>query len=199
MTIKSNTLTLYHGTTTKHLDHILKKGITPRYKNSIGNWKDNPSRDDMVYLSDAYACYFAYVTAGEQGGEPLVLEVNVKKDRLYPDEDYLEQFTRIDPAWKDIVENTTMEHRTKHFKDTLLDFKDYFEDSLKFLGNACYKGIIKPKNIVKYSILNDDKVLEYSDPTITLQNYIYLGERYRELSKSTMWKKPLSKYIGAVN
>ena len=195
MTIKNNTLTLYHGTTTKHLDHILKQGITPRYKNSIGNWKDNPSRDDMVYLSNAYACYFAYVTAGEQGGDPLVLEVNVKKDRLYPYEDYLEQFTRVDPAWKEIVEQTSMEFRTEHFKKTLLDYKDYFEDSLQFLGNACHKGIIKPKNIVRYSILDDDKVLEYSDPTITLQNYIYLGDRYRELSKSTMWQKPLSKSI----
>ena len=192
-------ITLYHGTTTKYLNSIKEKGITPRYKNSIGNWKDNPSRADMIYLSNAYASYFAFVTSGEQGGEPLVLEVNVKEDRLYPDEDYLEQFTRVDPAWKEIVEQTSMEFRTRHFKETLLDYKDYFEDSLQFLGNACHKGIIKPKNIVRYSILDDDKVLEYSDPTITLQNYIYLGERYRDLSKLTMWQKPLSKYTGVLN
>ncbi len=196
---KGNTITLYHGTTTKYLDHILKQGITPRYKNNIGNWKDDPSREDMVYLSDAYACHFAYVTAGEQGGDPLVLQVNVNNKRLYPDEDYLEQFTRLDPEWKSTVENTTMSFRTKFFKDRLLDYKDYYEDSLRFLGNVCHKGIIKPKNIIRYSILDDDKVLQYSDPTITLKNYMFLGDRYRELSRSTMWEKPLSKFTGSAN
>ncbi len=39
----------------------------------------------------------------------------------------------------------------------------------------------------------NNKILDYSDPTITLQNYQILGGRYRMISEKTMWEKPLSK------
>ena len=48
-------------------------------------------------------------------------------------------------------------------------------------------------------VVDDDKVLQYSDPTITLKNYMFLGDRYRKLSRSTMWEKPLSKFTGSTN
>ena len=49
-----------------------------------------------------------------------------------------------------------------------------------------------PKNIIRYSILDESKILDYSDPTITLMNYQILGGRYRKLSQKTMWEEPLS-------
>ena len=68
---------LYHGTTTKHLDKILKQGITPRHDRP-SNWDKHPSREDMVYLTNAYAIYFAQVCCDWEAGEsPVVLEVFV--------------------------------------------------------------------------------------------------------------------------
>ena len=186
-------VTLYHGTSTKYLDDILSKGITPRH-NKDSNWSDNPSHPLMVYLSDAYPVYFAQQSVEVEGDdEPVVLEVIVDTKRLYPDEDYLEQFTRIDPAWRNTVEATSMEYRTEWFKDNLTDYKEHYVGSLYGLGNCCHKGLIKPKNIIRYSILDHNKILNYSDPTITLQNYQILGGKYRMISEKTMWEKPLSK------
>ena len=183
-------VTLYHGTSTKYLDDILKQGIKPRYdKESI--WEDNPSRPDMVYLSSAYAVYFSQVASNRLGGKPVVFEVKVDTKRLYPDEDFLEQITRVDPEWKDTL-SLGMEERTAWFKNNMLEYKISYSDSLGALGNACHKGIIKPKNIIRYSILDESKILDYSDPTITLMNYQILGGRYRKLSQKTMWEEPLS-------
>ena len=186
-------VTLYHGTSTKYLDDILSKGITPRHDKD-SNWSDNPSHPLMVYLSDAYPVYFAQQSVEVEGDdEPVVLEVIVDTKRLYPDEDYLEQFTRIDPSWRNTVEATSMEYRTEWFKDNLTDYKEHYVGRLYGLGNCCHKGLIKPKNIVRYSILDHNQILNYSDPTITLQNYQILGGRYRMISEKTMWEKPLSK------
>ena len=186
-------VTLYHGTSTQYLDDILAKGITPRHDKD-SNWSDNPSHPLMVYLSDAYPVYFAQQSVEVEGDdEPVVLEVIVDTKRLYPDEDYLEQFTRIDPSWRNTVEATSMEYRTEWFKDNLTDYKEHYVGSLYGLGNCCHKGLIKPKNIVRYSILDHNQILNYSDPTITLQNYQILGGRYRMISEKTMWEKPLSK------
>jgi len=193
-------VTLYHGTSTKYLDDILSKGITPRHNKGIGNWSGNPSHPLMVYLSDAYPVYFAQQSVNaynekncdSEKDEPVVLEVIVDTKRLYPDEDFLEQYHRIAPQWKDAVEKTTMQERTIYFKQNLLDYKDDYQTSLFGLGNCCHKGVIKPKNIVRYSILDYDEILNYSDPAINLQNYQLLGGRYRMISEKTMWEKPLS-------
>ena len=193
-------VTLYHGTSTKYLDDILLKGITPRHNKGIGNWSGNPSHPLMVYLSDAYPVYFAQQSVNaynekncdSEKDEPVVLEVIVDTKRLYPDEDFLEQYHRIAPQWKDAVEKTTMQERTIYFKQNLLDYKDDYQTSLFGLGNCCHKGVIKPKNIVRYSILDYNEILNYSDPSINLQNYQLLGGRYRMISEKTMWEKPLS-------
>ncbi len=52
---------LYHGTSEPLARLILKEGIKPRGKRR-GNWKDQPSGADRVYLTTAYALYFALVT-----------------------------------------------------------------------------------------------------------------------------------------
>ena len=192
-------ITLYHGTSTKYLNDILSKGITPRHKKE-SNWSGNPSHPLMVYLSDAYPVYFAQQSVNaynekncdSEKDEPVVLEVIVDTKRLYPDEDFLEQYHRIAPQWKDAVEKTTMQERTIYFKQNLLDYKDDYQTSLFGLGNCCHKGVIKPKNIVRYSILDYNEILNYSDPAINLQNYQLLGGRYRMISDKTMWEKPLS-------
>ena len=195
---------LYHGTNTANLKKILKDGLCPRGNNE-GNWEHTiGSRNDMVYLTNSYAVYFAMCSMSnlailesenEMLVDPVVLEVEVDTKNLYPDEDFMEQATRTNSMWQgyfDDIGCEDMTARTKHFRDNISEYKEYYNDSLKHLGNACYLGEIKPESIKRYSVLNTDVVWDYSDPTITLINYKILGSKYRKLSKKLMWEKPLS-------
>ena len=189
---------LYHGTNTDKLDKILEDGLCPRGDNK-GNWEHTiRSRNDMVYLTNSYAVYFAMCSIPEDSkANPVVLEVEVDTKSLYPDEDFLEQATRTNEMWQDYFMSMSIGQeditaRTEYFRDNISEFQDDYTNSLKYLGNACYLGEIKPESIKRYSVLDDSKVWEHSDPTITLMNYKILGSKYRKLSKKTMWEKPLS-------
>lgn len=187
---------LYHGTNTDNLDKILEDGLCPRGNNK-GNWEHTiRSRNDMVYLTNSYAVYFAMCSIPKDSkASPVVLEVEVDTKSLYPDEDFMEQATRNNAMWQDYfmsIEHEDMTARTEYFRDNISEFQDDYTNSLKYLGNACYLGEIKPESIKRYSVLDDSKVWEHSDPTITLMNYKILGSKYRKLSKKTMWEEPLS-------
>ncbi len=184
---------LYHGTNTQHLEKILTEGIKPRGKNQ-SNWEENPSRSDMVYLTNSYAPYFALsqCEADQDFIKPVVIEVDVPTKKLFPDEDYLEQFTRNDPEWKFLVDKCDMAERTAMFKNELTKYHEYGLQSLQGLGNCCFKGIIPPKRIKRYTILEASLVLTYSDPTITLMNQMFMGKQYHDICKNKIWEKPFS-------
>ena len=50
---------LYHGTTARHLHAIQQHGLLPRRITSESNWSGNvPSKEEFVYLTDAYPVYY---------------------------------------------------------------------------------------------------------------------------------------------
>ena len=55
---------LYHGTSFVFASKIMKKGIVPRH-GQTSNWKNAPSRRDMVYLTTAYPFYFSNCIRGK--------------------------------------------------------------------------------------------------------------------------------------
>ena len=62
---------LYHGTSERVARNVLKHGLGPRDDTECaGNWEDHPSAGGMVYLTAAYAPYFAMNAANEGGGGP---------------------------------------------------------------------------------------------------------------------------------
>ncbi len=188
---------LYHGTSTVYLPMIKKHGLIPRY-NSKSNWKTK-SRPDMIYLTSAYPIHFAEHAINEHGGKPVVLEVEVDVNRLYPDEDFLEQATRgmsdegnggSDEEVKRVkkgrlwnnLKGLDMEQRTKYFRDKLEHYKHHYEDSLRGLGTCCHKGIIKTKGIIRHVIPNK-KTRAMSDPSIHIDNFRVLADYYAHLIK----------------
>src|SRR5713226_8459285 len=87
---------LYHGTTERYLNSILKIGISPRRRRK-SNWnvKSNPR---AVYLTNVYALHFANA-ARASGEAALILEIDtddLNSTLLAPDEDYLEQVSHYD-------------------------------------------------------------------------------------------------------
>jgi hypothetical protein len=77
---------LYHGTSLRHLKSISDKGLVPRGARP-SNWKA-ASHDGSVYLSNAYALYFA--DQAQLDDEGLLL-VEVETDRLAVRRDPLRQ------------------------------------------------------------------------------------------------------------
>lgn len=117
---------LYHGTSASHLESIKKHGIRPRGFDSKGNWEHTVlSGTDKVYLTDAYAGYFAWCASD---GEPwLIAEVDMDKlDQalLRPDEDAIAQIAHRDPNFNDVwgdkpVKEYTLEELTEFVRDNI--------------------------------------------------------------------------------
>jgi hypothetical protein len=83
---------LYHGTSLKAAQSILKKGLRPRGAHA-GTWRGHlTSRPGRVYLTTVHALFFAHnASADDHWG---LLEIDTRgliAARLYPDEDFLRQ------------------------------------------------------------------------------------------------------------
>lgn len=166
---------LYHGTLLKHLPSIQRDGIRPRGKRK-GNWKEYPSRHDMVYLTSAYAPFFAM--CANAGGDPLVLEIDtdiLDKTNFYPDEDIISQSISQN-------EKKPLKEVHKQVREHLTAYQQYWQLSLEKIGNCCYRGIIPPAAITRYVTWNVKKQISISmmamDPTITPINFLLLKGKY---------------------
>lgn len=173
---------LYHGTSVKYLDKILKDGLEPRGKGK-GNWKHTiDSHPDVIYLTNAYAIYFAHIAAGD-GDDLVVLEIDTAKLNplnLVPDEDFLEQATRkTGPA----PIGKSVKVRTGWYRRRLRDFALHWKDSIEHLGTCGHFGPIPAKAITRYATLPDARryeiIMSGMDPMISLANYRIVGDRYR--------------------
>jgi|SRR5882724_4507850 len=69
--------TFYHGTSSRHVSGILKKGILPNRKGA-----DPFTRSGHVYVSDSpsRARTWAEDVAADEGGKPVVMRVRVPAD-----------------------------------------------------------------------------------------------------------------------
>lgn len=170
---------LYHGTGSKALETILSGGLKPRGRKK-GNWESFPSRSDMVYLTTAYAPYFA-INSSKKGEKALILEVDVSKledSKLYPDEDFIAQVLAVQ-------EDRPLDEVHEEVRKDLEGYQHCLSDSLGGLGNCSYKGVIFPSAISRYVLLDcvqrKDLGMTCLDPCISLMNYKFCGSRYRSI------------------
>jgi len=171
--------TLYHGTNAKNLSSILSKGLRTRGKKR-GNWDAYPSRPDMVYLTTAYAPFFA-IQSCKDGEKALILELDrdrLDESNLYPDEDFIVQCLAAQ-------NNESIEAIHEDIKDTLECYQHHFKDSINGLGNVCYKGTVDLVSISRYCVIDvsarPDLMMMSLDPSISLMNYRFCGSRYRSI------------------
>lgn len=170
---------LYHGTSYKNLASILKNGIRPRGKRK-GNWKEYPSRPDMVYLTNAYAPFFA-IQSCKGKEKALILELDplfLDQKSLYPDEDFIAQAIATQ-------QNLSIEDVHCSIRETLEEYQHHAVDSLNGLGNICHKGIVPLCAISRYCIIDTkerpDLGMAAIDPSISIMNYRFCGSRYRSI------------------
>ena|SRR3990172_8961226 len=178
---------LYHGTAAKNLATIRKHGIKPRGK-AKGNWGDTvPSNARGVYLTNAYALYYAQCAVRGGGGDIIILEIDTDRlaPKFAPDEDAVEQALR----GKDGVEGS-MKERTLYYRNKLAKLagpvNGHVLESLKALGNCVYMGTVPCTAITRYAVIKyaevDMSLLWMAlDPSITLLNYQICGAKYRNM------------------
>lgn len=179
---------LYHGTAAAFLPSIREHGIRPRRKGK-GNYQHSvESNPKGVYLTNAYAPYFAYNATQADGASLAVVEVDTERlDALLlqPDEDWLEQVTRkAGPAPLD----KPMKFRTRWYRARLAQYRHHWLDSIAGLGSCNYPGTIPPEAITRAVTITEIGYMRMifhrgMDPTIHVMNYRILGERYRDSMK----------------
>ncbi|MBD2293211.1 hypothetical protein H6G06_06855 [Anabaena sphaerica FACHB-251] len=181
---------LYHGTSFENVERIRSKGVLPPRETKKSNWSmpesnDFESRNDAVYLSEAYSPYYAFTqyykrlysfnlkqTSNELttvSSKLALIEIDIdslEKDKLYPDEDFLVQSNLPCKIGE------TLKERTKYFKENLESYQDYLKDSLQKIGNCCYIDLIPPTAISRITkwCWNDVKILRW-------WNYDYISDK----------------------
>ena len=197
---------LYHGTTEAVARLALKEGLKPRSELGIdGNWDHTvTSNPDNVYLTSAYAAYFAYSATpnNEKVGDTkwgiVVVDTDLlDPDSMMPDEDWLEQVTRNstvpnDDLYDELREagelkdaGDRMKARTLWYREHLWAYGHLWEESINGLGTAAYSGVIEPDAITQVSIF-DPKLNHFIgsmaiDPMISVLNFKFCGDKYRAL------------------
>jgi hypothetical protein len=199
---------LYHGTTADVARLALDEGLCPRGVSGVtGNWEHTvPSASDRVYLTSAYAPYFAAAAQPEELSmadqrwgvveietDLLELDDDGQPLCLCPDEDWLEQGSRgeipKDHVFRDIglQHCKTMEERTTLLREYAPAFAHNWPASIDGLGNCAHVGCIDPDAITRVSILEPAKAREIVfaalDPMISIMNYAVCGEKYRALTR----------------
>ena len=173
----------FHGTTEGCLNSIEKKGLMPRGKRK-GVWQEFPSANDRVYLTTAYAIYYAPAAATilkQQGGKKergVVIEVDPYPGKFVADEDALAQQNWMDEEFLWLNE-LSLEDRTAFWRKNAPEYPGMAWWSQEALGTFAHMGKIPPsqiKKVVTFDITTDH--LFGHDPSITLMNYKILGGRY---------------------
>lgn len=172
---------LYHGTTDRYLASILKGGLRPRGRRKKSNWDSYPSRTDCIYLTEAYAPYFAEQATNSRGGErSLIVEVEIDEHdvRLLPDEDFIAQAMSTQLK-------VSIDAVHAGVRNSLEDYAHHALDSLAGLGNVCIRGTVSHDAITRYVVVDFKKQTELwqvcLDPSISLMNYRFCGEKYKSV------------------
>lgn len=92
---ENDTISLFHGTSTYYLNEILTFGLLTRKESKINNWENNPSFDQLTYLTKKWQYVYAYnamLNLYEKENiatYPCYIEFKVPKALLVPDEDFI--------------------------------------------------------------------------------------------------------------
>jgi len=158
-------ITLYHGTTVDSARRILKEGFIPDKKY---NWNVT-SKKGFVYLSKAYAPFYAMM-AKSKSTKRAIIKVVVEEDKLYPEDDFVMRALGKPTYTQADIDDLELEL-----------YKEYYDKSLKHMGNACAKP--KDVKIIGCGIFVSDGLVMWCDPCITPMNYMILGQYYEALTE----------------
>lgn len=190
---------LYHGTSESNLNKILEQGsIQPRGTAGKSNWEHTIiSSPDRVYLTTAYAGYFA-ANVSKENERWAIIEIDtdfLDEDNFFPDEDVIAQIAYrskdFNEVWGDKpVKEYSLLELTKYVREHIYLWKDKWPDSIQAMGTCSYKGDIPVAAIIRYALFdpksNFQMAMSAQDPTITTLNYQIKGATYKAITKWLM-------------
>lgn len=173
---------LYHGTTTKYLPSILKKGIRKIQDNSIFH----ASNEGFVFLTSDYNIAEDYATsyAVQKGGQMVVIEINsnlIDKDKIVLDYDFVTQFIGTNDVSP--YTGTNNGYWDKHFKGIAATTTKNYGTKFSKIG---YKGIIMPNAITKchiYPKIGKSNKTYTREECIKMYNSIPTNETYTRINE----------------
>lgn len=179
---------LYHGTRGSVAKRAMIEGIAPRGRRKGNFGHSIESSKHHVYLTDAYAAYFAF-NATRKESEAAIIEVDTRF--LFPlflnaDEDVLEQAGRgrdhLNPEWD-------MKKRTRWYRDRLHLRQWDYKTSLEAMGTCAHLGTIAPNAITRIAFIDMKhpnlellRVMSL-DPAISIINYQLMQKKYRSINR----------------
>lgn len=186
-------IVLYHGTNACNLKSILTDGLKPRSQTGINNWRHmgehRASVPDLVYLTDTYPLFFANAALVQQDKKsvdetmrmrafPVVLEMSVDTECLYPDEDFLAWI--IQKQFK-FPYDEACAMVTTNDGGLLHDKKKMWDVCLKHQGTVAHMGVISPSAITRVAIVRDFPLMMFglSDHGYSTNIHPILGPIYR--------------------
>jgi len=192
---------LFHGTSERHIEKILKDGLAPRSVNGNTNWAHSINSDERnVYLTTTYAGYFAVQAIGEYEEERLaIIEVDTPqlfKTRLYPDEDFIGQAVHMlgnklsesNALFK--FKGKTLLEITQEVVDNASMWKGYWKDSLKYMGTVAHRGTIPKTQIKKIALSQlNGFTAAVVDPCIAIVNFKFMRGKYDMYTRILMGEK----------
>lgn len=204
---------LYHGTAETSVSQILSGGVKPRQYTNKSNWEHSiPSCKKNVYLTTAYAPYYAYCATSEPTSDKwAIIEVDsdkLKLSNMRPDEDYIIQAAQ---SCNDVEEGTlahllqSPEYRDKAQAWVVKNvdrYSDFWEDSVEHLGTCSHKGVIPVESITRVAVFNPSEypdIFRLVDPLITISNYRFCGSQYRAITRRLMGDEVDPRDVGFMN
>lgn len=188
---------LYHGTTEEVARKALTEGLNPRGKNKKrSNWKHTiHSNPDCVYLTTAYAGYFAANAVGHKLNETWgIVEVDTDKlnlDQMRPDEDMIAQAEALNAEKKGAKHD--LFKRTLYWRARLDVNKHLWLPSVEYMGTCSHKGTIPAEAVTRVSLFkpssNGTMVMACCDPTISIMNYKFCQQKYKLFTRWLMGEK----------
>ena len=186
---------LYHGTSEKNAAKIMEHGILCR--NDSGKDKNSyqQSMDKAVYLTSAYAPFYANKAATMHERWALI---EIDTDRLeahdlflVPDENFLEQMMLDNVPDSEFFEDfnalETKSDRLKWLGKEIHNFCSLWKSSLDGIGNCAVLGSIPVSCITRVVTMDPAQHALMSclsiDPIIDISSFAVVGQKYTSLTK----------------
>jgi hypothetical protein len=207
---------LYHGTSEQNYKEIMSQGrLKPRRDSKRDNWNSLiKSRDDMVFLTNAYSLYYAVNAISDKDWDAMhikptvavIFEIDTNQldqKMLCADGDALEQIKRHDK--NELPGSWTTARRKVYYQEMCHKYR--WDQSIQSSGLCAYQGTIKREAFSRVALINlrmqSELCFQALDMIPDVKKYSSIeGVKFRTLSRWIFGDSPLEndrKFLADMN
>lgn len=130
-------VTLFHGTSSRHLSSIEKIGLIPRVKG--GNYGKESRSHKYVYLTRYYPVLFGCNALNRKDERIVLVRTQIDMKDLMPDEDFV-AYVKCNGIEKTDKDRMSILHKVGRSSDPK-DYKEMAKYSYDLMGNVCVERV----------------------------------------------------------